>query len=239
MKENWQLNRQLRWAFFALIAIILLIFHWQTMGRATDGAIWVEIPEEALRLRILAHSDHPQDQRLKEEVRDEVVKLIAQWIAPASTLDEARLILSRHLPQLAHVVEEMVRERGMDYGATVELGHIPFPAKLYGHRLYPAGLYEGVLITLGAGQGENWWCVLFPPLCFVDFSSGYAVQDGDEEGRNEVAVKDGEQASADDGPFGEAISREGDEAGERGEGTVQIRFFVLEVVMKIKGWLGW
>lgn len=232
MKENWQLKPTLRYVAYGLIALFLFIYNWHTVGGASDGAIYVEIPEEALRLRILAHSDHPRDQRLKEEVRDEVVELISRWVEEAQTLDEARQILGDKLSHLAQVVEEKVRQEGMDYGATVELGFIPFPAKLYGHRLYPAGLYEGLLITLGAGQGENWWCVLFPPLCFVDFSSGHAIKEEDRQ----VASPGGDGMDKMDEAWpGDGDGGEEDE-GKKGEASVRVRFFVLDVWMKLKGW---
>ena len=113
MKENWQLKPTLRYVAYGLIALFLFIYNWHTVGGASDGAIYVEIPEEALRLRILAHSDHPRDQRLKEEVRDEVVELISRWVEEAQTLDEARQILGDKLSHLAQVVEEKVRQEGM------------------------------------------------------------------------------------------------------------------------------
>lgn len=134
------------------------------------------IPEEAIRLRILANSDLEQDQNVKRLVRDEVNKEITNWVATLTSQDEAKSVIQAGLPQLQKIAEEVVAEQGLDQSVKIDFGKVEFPTKLYGQYLYPAGEYEAVLITLGAGEGANWWCVLYPPLCFLDFSTGNAVR---------------------------------------------------------------
>ncbi|MHA7138252.1 stage II sporulation protein R [Rossellomorea arthrocnemi] len=134
------------------------------------------IPEEAIRLRILANSDLEQDQNVKRLVRDEVNKEITNWVATLTSQDEAKSVIKAGLPQLQKIAEEVVSEQGLDQSVNIDFGKVEFPTKLYGQYLYPAGEYEAVLITLGAGEGANWWCVLYPPLCFLDFSTGNAVR---------------------------------------------------------------
>ena len=134
------------------------------------------IPEEAIRLRILANSDLEQDQNVKRLVRDEVNKEITNWVATLTSQDEAKSVIQAGLPQLQQIAEEVVAEQGLDQSVKIDFGKVEFPTKLYGQYLYPAGEYEAVLITLGAGEGANWWCVLYPPLCFLDFSTGNAVR---------------------------------------------------------------
>ncbi|TMU84021.1 stage II sporulation protein R [Bacillus sp. BHET2] len=134
------------------------------------------IPEEAIRLRILANSDLEQDQNVKRLVRDEVNKEITNWVSSLTSQDEAKSVIQEGLPQLQTIAEEVVEAEGLDQSVKVEFGKVEFPTKLYGQYLYPAGEYEAVLITLGKGEGANWWCVLYPPLCFLDFSTGTAVR---------------------------------------------------------------
>jgi stage II sporulation protein R len=134
------------------------------------------IPEEAIRLRILANSDLEQDQNVKRLVRDEVNKEITNWVATLTSQDEAKKVIQAGLPQLQEIAEQVVTEQGLEQSVKIDFGKVEFPTKLYGQYLYPAGEYEAVLITLGAGEGANWWCVLYPPLCFLDFSTGNAVR---------------------------------------------------------------
>ncbi|WP_425462701.1 stage II sporulation protein R [Melghirimyces algeriensis] len=134
-----------------------------------------KIPEQAIRLRILANSDSTQDQQLKRKVRDAVIQEVEHWADKPETLKEARQMIRSHLPRLESIAKQTVKEKGFQYPVNVEFGPVSFPTKLYGDQVYPAGEYEAVLITLGQGKGDNWWCVLFPPLCFVDMSNGDAV----------------------------------------------------------------
>ncbi|KAA0565941.1 stage II sporulation protein R [Bacillus sp. CH30_1T] len=134
------------------------------------------IPEEAIRLRILANSDLEQDQNVKRLVRDEVNKEITNWVATLTSQDEAKKVIQEGLPQLQEIAEQVVAQQGLEQSVKIDFGKVEFPTKLYGQYLYPAGEYEAVLITLGAGEGANWWCVLYPPLCFLDFSTGNAVR---------------------------------------------------------------
>ena len=133
------------------------------------------IPDEAIRLRILANSDKEEDQAVKRLIRDKVNEDITKWVAELTSLDEARDVITSHLPDIQATAEAVIKEQGLEQSVKVDFGQAEFPTKLYGQYLYPAGEYEAVIITLGEGDGANWWCVLFPPLCFLDFSNGTAV----------------------------------------------------------------
>lgn len=149
----------------------------------------VVIPKEAIRLRILANSDLESDQALKRMVRDEVNKNITQWVQELTSINDARTTLQTKLPEIQKIAEEVVKREGSQQTVNVEFGKVQFPTKLYGQFLYPAGEYEAILITLGEGKGANWWCVLFPPLCFLDFSNGVAVSDGFEDEKKVLAAE--------------------------------------------------
>lgn len=133
------------------------------------------IPDEAIRLRILANSDREADQAVKRLIRDEVNHDITGWVAELTSIKEARKVIRSHLDEIQKTAENVMAKEGLHQSVKVDFGQAAFPTKLYGQYLYPAGDYEAVIITLGEGVGANWWCVLFPPLCFLDFSNGTAV----------------------------------------------------------------
>ncbi|OOQ92518.1 stage II sporulation protein R [Bacillus cereus] len=135
------------------------------------------IPKEAVRLRILANSDSDEDQALKRKVRDEVKAQIDGWVADLTSFEEARKVIQNHIPEIEKTVAKTLKREGSKEAFQVKFGkNVKFPTKVYGNFIYPAGEYEAVLITIGKGEGANWWCVLFPPMCFLDFSSGTAVR---------------------------------------------------------------
>ncbi|MGG3625339.1 stage II sporulation protein R [Bacillus gobiensis] len=153
------------------------------------------IPDEAIRLRILANSDAEKDQELKRKIRDEVKGEITSWVQDLTSVEEARNVISSRVPELEEVAEQVMNQEGMNQKISIEFNKVAFPTKLYGNFVYPAGDYEAVLITLGEGEGANWWCVLFPPLCFLDFSNGEAVQEPEEEESNE-SIEEKEELSS-------------------------------------------
>ncbi|PGK34866.1 stage II sporulation protein R [Bacillus anthracis] len=135
------------------------------------------IPKEAVRLRILANSDSDKDQALKRKVRDEVKAQIDGWVADLTSFEEARKVIQSHIPEIEKTVGNTLKKEGSKDSFQVKFSkNVKFPTKVYGNFIYPAGEYEAVLITIGKGEGANWWCVLFPPMCFLDFSSGTAVR---------------------------------------------------------------
>ena len=144
----------------------------ESVGAAEEAVV---IPDEAIRLRILANSDREEDQAVKRQIRDEVNAHITNWVGELTSMEEARDVLKSHLQDIQQIAESYIAERGLQQEVKVEFGKAEFPTKLYGQYLYPAGEYEAIVITLGEGSGANWWCVLFPPLCFLDFSNGTAV----------------------------------------------------------------
>jgi stage II sporulation protein R len=216
------MNRMKRMTVYLCMCLLIVVMSWEYQRGVSASVMTAtsEIPEEALRLRILAHSDTPQDQWLKREIRDEVVEQITIWVKDLKDIDEARKEVQLSLEDINNLVKEAIESRGFTYSAKVEYGEITFPSKLYGNKLYPAGQYEGLLITIGEGQGDNWWCVLFPPLCFVDFGTG-EVTDSNQEAE--------ENQSKDESDPG--VTNAGSESGEE---QVEVRFFLAEVFQKLK-----
>lgn len=166
--------------YYIAFAIILLMTCWEAQkdqvvvyASSEQASIQnvgsdVTIPKESIRLRILANSDSPSDQWVKREVRDAIVEQMNQWVQGPHTIEEAREVVHGHLPELEAVVGATLQKYGFTYDYKVELGTVPFPMKMYGNQIYPAGDYEALRVSIGKAEGQNWWCVLFPPLCFVD-----------------------------------------------------------------------
>lgn len=198
------------------------------------------IPGEAIRLRILANSNDTRDQEVKHKVRDAVNEEITEWVRDLTSIDAARRIISERIEIIEQIVGDILQAEGMTYSAKVEFTRVPFPTKLYGNFLYPAGEYEAVLITLGAGTGTNWWCVLFPPLCFLDFSTGSAVspgfEDDEEESDEQLTDLDEESNQADrvdEDAKDEERENEADSENQKPvyveEEEVTVKFFVIEL----------
>jgi stage II sporulation protein R len=163
---------------FFLIAFALFVAMMSWEGQLTAAPVRDNgpIPQESIRLRILANSDSIQDQWVKREVRDAIVAQMNVWVKEIRSYDEAKQVVAEKLPELQKLVDKTLRDRGFSYGAVVDFGKVPFPTKLYGSYVYPAGNYEALRVRIGEAKGQNWWCVLFPPLCFIDMSNGDAVQ---------------------------------------------------------------
>ncbi|WP_349305735.1 stage II sporulation protein R [Bacillus sp. FJAT-49711] len=174
-------QKNIAWVYIVILVfatVASLAIPKQEMAMASDPFV---IPGEAIRLRILANSDGEKDQEVKRAIRDEVNKEITTWVQDLTSIDAARSTITSQLEEVEQIAKKELAARNLDYSVKVEFDNVQFPTKLYGQYLYPAGTYEAILITLGEGKGANWWCVLFPPLCFLDFSNSLAVSPGFEE----------------------------------------------------------
>lgn len=196
------------------------------------------IPEEAIRLRILANSDTDQDQHVKRMVRDQIVEQINGWLkheAKPSSRKEARKLIAAHQDELREVAEQVLAQAGLSYRVRVKLGDVSFPAKWYGGQVYPAGMYEALLVTLGDGSGQNWWCVLFPPLCFVDGSHAQVqASDGAVErsasSKDEEKGKDRHVESSSDLRMLGANSHDMNSEADSGKRETEVRFFLWDAL---------
>src|SRR5690554_1789254 len=164
---------------YMLMILSILILSWESHvilpAHAIQQSSSMEeefIPSESIRLRIKANSNSAIDQSVKIDIRNAVNKEITLWVRDIPDLEEARQVINSRMDELHEIVGEELEKAGKRDSYSVALKETDFPTKLYGNRLYPAGVYEAVLITIGDGRGDNWWCVLFPPLCFLDFSNG-------------------------------------------------------------------
>ncbi|KGX86458.1 stage II sporulation protein R [Pontibacillus litoralis JSM 072002] len=168
--------------FFVIICIGLSFIPFSIQGQERKAEEQYQvIPDDAIRLRILANSDQEKDQQLKRYVRDVVNENITGWVQEITDIEEAYEEIESRLPEIREIVKMALEKKGVPQSFSVQFDEVDFPAKLYGNYVYPAGVYEAILITLGEGKGANWWCVLFPPLCFLDFDNGTSVAHAEEE----------------------------------------------------------
>lgn len=124
--------------------------------------------KNVIRFHVIANSDSKEDQLLKYAVRDEILKKVAPRLAQSKSMEESRKILLGMKDELVGIAGGVVKEWEKDYQVSLDYGVFPFPTKSYGNIVLPGGNYEAVRIKLGKAEGANWWCMLFPALCFVN-----------------------------------------------------------------------
>lgn len=156
-----------------IIISIVLIFVLVTQNVNAED---IMIPNEAIRFRVLANSNGVYDQEIKMDVAMEVQDEIYNILKDEQNIDSAKIKLQDNIPKIESTVERIFREKSYINTFKVEYGYNYFPEKEYKGVKYDAGEYESLLITLGEGKGDNWWCVLFPPLCLVEAEESTEVE---------------------------------------------------------------
>lgn len=124
--------------------------------------------DSLIRIHVLASSNSDTDQQLKLKVKDDVIRYLQPALKQSDSLTESRRIILSSLPQIEQTALQTLQQNGCEDTVTLQYGHFDFPVKYYGSFSLPAGNYEALRILIGEGKGRNWWCVLFPPLCFTD-----------------------------------------------------------------------
>ncbi len=147
---------------------ITLIFMFATKSYSYN--VQKGIADEVIRLHVLANSDEVYDQELKIKVKDGIVKMLEDELHSSMSKDETRIILLKNLDEIEKKAKEIIEENGYDYDVSAKITFDNFPTKQYGDVVLPAGEYEALKVEIGEAKGQNWWCVMFPPLCFVDAS---------------------------------------------------------------------
>lgn len=219
-------TKTIAFAYIVILSIGTILSLYIPKNEVTAANEMLVIPNEAIRLRILANSDSEKDQEIKREVRDVINAEITKWVQDLTSLDEARSLIQSRLPEIQKLAEQVLEENGVNDSVNAKFDtNVEFPTKLYGEFLYPAGMYEAILVTIGEGKGANWWCVLFPPLCFLDFSNGVAVSEGFEEEEAEIEESEEEKEDPEEDPV----------FVEDEEEEVEVKFFLVEIFEKIFG----
>ena len=152
----------------AAVALIACAFGGSGEGSADASAY--------LRIHIRANSNGEDDQAVKYRVRDRVVEVLTPVVAECETKAEAMQKISRALPAVERAARDALRAEGYAYGVHADVRREQFPTRVYEGATLPAGVYDALILELGAGAGDNWWCVVYPPLCFSGAAAGENVQ---------------------------------------------------------------
>ncbi|MGG7176945.1 stage II sporulation protein R [Clostridium paraputrificum] len=140
-----------------------------------------EVKDILIRFHVIANSDTEADQNLKLKVRDKVIEYMYPLLKDSTSLDESRKIILDNKDKVNSIAQNVIKENGYAYESIAELSHENFPEKSYGNITLPQGNYEAFRIVIGSGSGRNWWCVMFPPLCFIDVTKGKVEEEGSKE----------------------------------------------------------
>lgn len=140
--------------------------------------------DKLIRFHVLANSDSDEDQELKLKVRDEIIKYLQPMLKQSKSLEQSEQIILSESENIKNIGENIIKENGYTYEVEVKLEYNNFPAKQYSNIVLPAGEYKALRILIGESKGKNWWCVMFPPLCFVDENNGVIDKETDEKLRS-------------------------------------------------------
>ena len=170
------MRRKVIWGFGLVSILVFVVLGWGFLIYQGKQNLPVSCgKEDLIRLHVIANSDSVIDQQLKLRVRDEIIVYLAPYLEHAVDKANAKMIVLEHQNKLISIAEEILARDGVSYPVDMEVGIFDFPIKAYGSLVLPAGKYEAVRILLGKAEGKNWWCVLFPPLCFIDITNAAAI----------------------------------------------------------------
>ena len=159
-----------------LLSILILI-----SAISYVDAVSNNIADSVFRLHVIANSDSKEDQELKLKVRDELLSYMNIISKDSTNKQETMKIAKEHKEEFKKIAEKVIEENGYNYTVNVQVGKADFPTKYYGDITLPAGTYDALKVQIGDAKGQNWWCVMFPPLCFVDVSTGIVPENSKQE----------------------------------------------------------
>ena len=166
--------------FIVILSILFLIYIFFS-AYSYVSAISDNMYNSVFRLHVIANSDSDEDQNLKYIVRDNLINYMNEKTNTFTSKEDIIEYAKNHIEDLKNIAEMTVKEQGYNYPVTVEIGNFEFPTKTYGDISFPAGNYDALRVKIGNANGRNWWCVMFPPLCFVDVSTGIVPETSKEE----------------------------------------------------------
>ncbi len=173
-----------------LLLIFLLFLYTFICAISYVSAASQDISNSVFRLHVIANSDSDEDQALKYKVRDALLDYMNSLTVNCTSKDEAINIAREHSNDFKEIALQTINENGYAYDINVEIGNFDFPTKTYGDISLPAGNYDALKVEIGEAKGKNWWCVMFPPLCFIDISSGVVSEESKEYLENNMAEEE-------------------------------------------------
>lgn len=166
---------------FLLLLLSLVVFSFASCTEAYKADM---VNKNLFRLHVIANSDSAADQSVKLKVRNAVITYLADKTNDIKNIDQFRNLLAQNKSEILDVINDTLKQYGMKYSSALSIGVYDFPNKTYYGTTVPEGKYEALRVILGEGKGKNWWCVLFPPLCFVDLE--YEDVEGSEMALDDI-----------------------------------------------------
>lgn len=160
-----------------LIIFLLFIVYILISVFSYSNAVSAGISENIFRLHVIANSDSYEDQNLKYLVRDALIEYMNSICEAISSKEEAIKIAKENKGEFYNIAKKVIYDNGFNYDVNIDIGNFSFPTKTYGDIALPAGFYDALKVEIGSSKGQNWWCVMFPSLCFVDISEGIVPEE--------------------------------------------------------------
>lgn len=189
----------------AILGIVLMGLIFLSFGIVSLTSYAQSVNEELeaniLRFHVVANSDSTEDQMMKQQVKDEIIAYMEPMLSDAENIEESKEMLQAHFDDIKKVAKQVINKWGKDYNVQLFIDHANFPTKSYGDIVLPAGEYEAFRVILGEGEGENWWCIMFPPLCYVDVATGVVPVEGKEALQEQLTEEQYEMICGQDAPY--------------------------------------
>lgn len=173
-----------------IILSILLLLYSSICAISYAQNVSTDIANSVFRLHVIANSDSEEDQNLKYIVRNHLLEYMNTICGNCKTKEEAINLVKENKNNFEQIAKDTIREQGYSYTVKINIGNFQFPTKNYGDISLPAGFYDALRVEIGEAKGQNWWCVMFPPLCFVDISSGIVPDESKELMENNLTEEE-------------------------------------------------
>lgn len=170
----------------SLFLLFLLFIYISISAISYVNAVSTNIENSFFRLHVIANSNSEEDQNLKYKVRDNLIAYMNTLCNGISNKEDVIRIATEHKDDFLKIAKNTITENGFNYDVSIEIGNFSFPKKEYGDIILPAGYYDALRVKIGSAEGKNWWCVMFPPLCFVNISSGIVPDESKELLKDEL-----------------------------------------------------
>lgn len=202
-----------------LLLVILLISSWILTKSIQVYAVNAKSLQEGVaknivRFHVIANSDSKDDQYLKYQVKNALLDAMYPYLKDVNDIDTARLVIEDNLPLIEDIASQVIADNGYDYPVTASYTNSYFPMKIYGEYTFPPGMYQALQVKIGNAEGRNWWCVMFPPLCFVDETYSIVSEESEEKLEILLTEEEIEELKNEDVP-------------------VKIKFKLIEIIKKL------
>lgn len=159
-------------------------------GERYSRGVTDQLSDHLIRFHLIANSDTVEDQQMKEHIRDVVLAYMSPLLKDSQSIEQTRAIIIDETPNIEQLALKVINMWHKEYTVNIRLERVDFPTKTYGDISLPAGEYEACRIIIGEGKGQNWWCVMFPPLCYVDIASGIVPSEQKEKLRDSISEEE-------------------------------------------------